>query len=95
MTYISVDIDIDDIPVDEILSSCQFDDLVYELEQRLTKGRANAAILKSRASKVLEALEQPLAYLQINTLDDQVKIEHLAKVWEKYSAADLENLLPE
>lgn len=32
---------------------------------------------------------------QLNTLDDQLKTEHLQKVWNKYTWAQIVDLLPE
>lgn len=38
---------------------------------------------------------KPKPIFSITTMDDQLKLDHLIKVWHKYSSQDLERLLPE
>ena len=33
-------------------------------------------------------------HMVVETIDDQIKVEHIAKVWQDYTAAEIEALLP-
>lgn len=96
MAYVSVDVDID-------LDDIDTDDLVEECCRRLRKaGRRNSLTdkekkdLKESFTELWEALLMiPVDNIEVKTLDDKIKYEHLSKVFNKYNSSDIERLLPE
>lgn len=38
---------------------------------------------------------KPTPIFPIATMEDQMKLDHMVKVWDKYNLQDLERLLPE
>lgn len=96
MPYVSVDVEID---LDEI----DTDDLVEEMCRRLRKKVGRKALSDNEKQELKEAVSElsdallmiPTASIEIKTLDDKMKYEHLAKVFDKYHSSDIERLLPE
>ena len=96
MPYVSVDVDID---LDEI----DTDDLVEEICRRLrrTGGRKSLSDkekkeLKESYAELSVALSMtPIEHIEVKTIDDKMKYEHLVKVFNKYHSSDIERLLPE
>lgn len=82
MAYVTVDVDLDDIDTDE---------LVEELEKRLERKRTP----ESEKQMILDLGNNSNLFFKVETLDDKMKIEHLQKVFNKYSSKDFEALLPE
>lgn len=78
------------------------DDLVSELcnriqRQRTTKGvsEENRKELRTSIIALGNAMAMPPdTSIQIRSLDDKMKYEHLTKVFEKYSTSQIEQLLP-
>jgi len=95
MAYISVDVDID-------LNKIDTDDLVGEVCRRMKnsisrKGLTDKekAIVKETFSELEESLSlTPTEYIEVKTLDDKIKYEHLVKVFSKYTPSEIENKLP-
>lgn len=95
MAYVSVDVEID---VNEI----DTDDLVNEVCRRLKNKVGIKALsqdeieeLKESYTELANALDmQPTEHIEIKTLDDKIKYEHLANIFSKYSATQIETLLP-
>ena len=86
----SVDIDLDEFETYEIAS---------ELTDRLRKFGRKGFTVKQREDlkRDLEDLLDRIGVtdsLPTSTLEDQMKIEHLKKVWEKYTSYQIEELLP-
>jgi hypothetical protein len=96
MAYVSVDVDIDMDDIDT-------DDLVDECCRRLRKAGGRKSLsdnekkeLKESFAELGEALSMiPIESIEVKTLDDKMKYEHLAKVFNKYNSFDIERLLPE
>lgn len=90
MAYVSVDVDLDDI---------DFDDLVNELCERLNRSKR---INPKQKKELIEACTEILASLdqdtdtliEVKSLDDKIKYEHLKKVFNKYSTSQFETLTP-
>jgi len=89
MPTVSVDVDVD-------LNDIDTDDLVDELESRLRKfSRKEKEDLKEFLQPLSDILfDNPFEDIEIKTLEDQMKIEHLIKVFYKYTSSQMETLLP-
>lgn len=95
MPYVSVDVDID---LDEI----DTDDLVEEICRRLRRNGGRQSLsdeqkkeLKESYAELGEALSMlPVQTIEVKTLDDKMKYEHLANVFNKYTISQIESLLP-
>lgn len=93
MPYISVDVDLDDIDTD---------DLVEEICRRLkrTSGRKTLSDkekqdLKESFSELADVLKMtPTESIEIKTLDDKMKYDHFARVFNKYHSSQVESMLP-
>jgi len=92
MAYVSVDIDMSDIDTDE---------LVDEVCRRIKKaGRKSLSEKEKKQIKddfsELNGLlsNNVVTNIEINTLEDKIKYEHLKSVFNKYSSAQIEKLLP-
>lgn len=90
MAYVQVDVDMDEFETYELCD---------ELESRLKKyGRKELTDLqKDTLRKELKDLSSKLNFsfegLPINSLDDKIKIDFIASIWNKYTVWELENLL--
>jgi hypothetical protein len=90
-TEVEVEFDIEDFDTYELVS---------ELSNRI--GRFKRKALTERQVESLKSdfyeLAQKLGFidngLTVKTLDDKIKAEHLAKVWNKYQSWEIEKLLP-
>lgn len=89
MPIISVDVDVD-------MSELDTDDLIDELTKRARKAnqKRQGEAFKSECQDLLDEIEPDAPNLPSGTLEDAMKIEHLAKVWDEYTSADIERLLP-
>lgn len=91
MAQIEVDVDLDDFDTYELLR---------ELKSRIRRfGRKGLteSQLKELKADLLEANKELgilLDGIEIKTLEDKMKIEHLGRVWDKYTFYQLENQLP-
>ena len=94
MPYVHVDIDLDEIDTDDLV-----DELTKRIEsERTTKKPSEKDIkrLKESFSEIIKAIGvSPMKKLEIKTLDDKIKYEHILKVFSKYSSSDFETKLPE
>lgn len=83
MASVYVDIDLNDIDDDEVISQA-----IYIL-----KTRANT----EKTKELLKIMKLSLARTEsfkINTLDDQLKYEHLLQVYSKYTLPEIQSALP-
>lgn len=78
-----VDVDID-VELDEFTTK----DILDELKDRINSNEITLKDLKKLFSLSLHGIE-------IETLDDEYKIDHIKKVWNKYTASQMEQLLKE
>ena len=94
MAYVQVDVDIDEFDTYE---------LVDELCRRLKKdasGRKKLtdkqkAELKEVMTDLTEILLPQPELIEVVTLEDKMKYDHLVKVFGKYSSSQMEKALPE
>jgi|GEM_PF-6461378 len=95
MPYVSIDIDLDEIDTE---------DLVEELCDRLKRDFGRKALtddqkkdLKETFGPMMESLGLVPSsdILQIKTLEDRIKYEHLAKVFSKYQVSHIQQALPD
>ena len=91
MAYIitEVDVDLGDFRTDDLLHEC-----LRRIKNKDTRKELSNNIVKEFLDeiRVLSGLESPI---KIESLDDQMKYEHLSKVFSKYNSLDIERLLPE
>ncbi len=86
-------VDLDDFDTDEIIK---------ELDSRLKKSYGNKKMSNREKQELRESLQplsdllfdNPFEDIQVKTLDDQMKIEHLSSIFHKYTSAQLEKLIP-
>ena len=96
MAYIHVDIDVTEFDTDEILSEA-----IHRLNshKKLSLRDQN---YKNELINMVKDLYEQLEFekndisetIEIKTLDDKYKLEHLSKIWNKYTPTDFENNLP-
>lgn len=92
MAYIEVDVDLDEFDTDDIID---------ELKSRM-KLTGRKAVSDSKIKEIVKTAQQVLVELKreeevvlpSNTINDKLKMEHLERVWDKYTAAQIEQLLP-
>lgn len=90
MAYIEIDVDLSEFNDDEVI-----DELKYRIVQTHYPDEDIKELLETikdnkRYSKLFEDIDS----LSIKTLDDKLKLEHLLKIWNDYTADEIENLLP-
>lgn len=90
MAYIEIDVDLSEFNDDEVI-----DELKYRIVQTHYPDEDIKELLETikdnkRYSKLFEDIDS----LPIKTLDDKLKLEHLLKIWNDYTADEIENLLP-
>ncbi len=86
MATVEVEVDIDEFETYELVS-----EIVRRISKRNRKGISDEQ--KKELKTALEN-EKEENVIEIKTLEDKMKMEHLENVWRKYSLADLQNLLP-
>ena len=92
MSYVTVEIDLDEIDTD---------DLVRELCDRL-KAYGRRKLKDDDRKEIAELIEKlNIGFsvfdgynIQLKTIDDKMKIEHLSNVWNKYTSFQMEEKLP-
>lgn len=96
MASVTVDVDLSEFDLDEIVS-----ELIERLESKYKSRKdkvseKNSTELKGVVKELFELLFQTPSTdtIKIISLDDQLKYNHLAKVFEKYTCAEVEILLP-
>lgn len=94
MPQVSVDIDLDEIDTD---------DLVEEVCRRLKRDFQRRSALTSKEKEDIKEAITPLneillitptKIIEIKTLEDKMKYDHLSSVWSRYSSAQIESALP-
>lgn len=96
MANVSVDVYVD-------LDDFDTDDLVEEICRRMKQQTGKKSLSPKERQEVKECyilLSDAMAIptpdtIEIKTLDDKIKYEHLVKVFNKYNSSDIERLLPE
>jgi len=86
MAYVEVEVDLDEFDDDEI-----FDEAILRIN------RAKKVSSKDKLMQVLQPYidEFASAGLSIKTYDDKAKLEHISKIWDKYTSFEIEKLIPE
>jgi hypothetical protein len=88
MRTVTVDAEID-------LDDVDFDDLLEAVKSRIGNRRGKKDELLEMIISAYEELCCDVELtLPVASLDDQVKMEHLQSVWQDYTAAEIEALLP-
>lgn len=98
MAYITVDVDLDEIDFDEIISelayrlgSKHFNKRDLDNANREKLEQITFALTKYLSSETVISLDS--AYPQIKTLDDSIKMEAVKNVWDRCNSIQLENAL--
>lgn len=94
MAYKTVEVEVD---FDEFSTG----ELVDELLNRIT-AQGRIKLSESQKKELCDSIKplfeelSPLAEsgIEINTIDDEMKREHIAKVWNKYTPIQFEQLMP-
>ena len=93
MAYINIEIDIDDL---------ETSDLVKELCYRLHKTSGRKSVSEKERKELRETLSEindiigvSSDRIEIESLDDKLKYEHLTKIFNKYSLLEIQTKLPE
>lgn len=94
MPYVNVEIDLDEIDTNELVEECC---------RRLKKEGSRKSLtdkqkkeLKESYYELAEVLSMtPSKGIDIKTLSDKIKYEHLSNVFEKYSLTQIQSKLPE
>lgn len=93
MAYVttSVDIELDDIDTDDLI-----EEVCSRMEmsgsKKLTKEQMSR--LRTDFEMLANSLYGLGDAIKVNTLEDRMKYEHLASVWNKYNSSQMESLLP-
>ncbi len=90
---VEVEVDLDEFDTDE---------LVDELISRINRTWSREQLTDDQKKQLLESIEplfeelSPIAEagIEINTIDDEMKRDHIAKVWNKYTPIQFEQLIP-
>ncbi len=91
MATVSVEVDLDDIDTDDLVS--ELSDRIRRTK-RMLNGDQKAQLIKEFKELAID-LQFPISHhISIKSLDDKMKLEHLTKVFEKYTSADIERMLP-
>ena len=93
MAYVTVEVDMADINSYE---------LVEEVCWRLTKKNSRKSFSDEEKKQIKESFlllgeSRSLfnfKYIEVKTLDDEIKYEHLFLIFNKYSVEQIQNLLP-
>lgn len=92
MPYVQVEVDLDDLDTGE---------LVVELCRRLRTGAGRKNLnklekqeLKEAADDIQQALGVTNNGIEVKTLEDKMKVDHIANIFHKYNLSDIEKLLP-
>lgn len=96
MASVTVDVDVD---IDEF----ETDELVEEICRRLKRDIGRRALTLKQKEELKNSYEElaialritPKESIEVITLDDQMKYEHLFKIFHKYTTTQIETLLPE
>lgn len=93
MAYINIDVDLDEFDTDDLIKElCHRMEANVRFKQRVTAEHKEK--LKNQF-KIMYAelfdIKKPM--IQSKTLEDQIKHEVIISVWNKYSAAELEEKL--
>lgn len=93
MATVTAEIDMDEISTRELVS---------EIISRIGNGRRKRLndYQTQQLKNALIPLNQKLGYstaefFPVSSLDDRSKLEHLERVWQKYTVTEIEKALPE
>lgn len=92
MPYVEVDVDLDEFETSE---------LVDEVLKRLKKVSGGKTVDEKKRIELKIAVQDLASFfgvpdeMNINSLDDKLKYEHLVSVFNKYTLAQIQERLPE
>lgn len=88
MATVRIDVELDEFDTDDIIA-----ELVYRIKnkQHITRTK----ILKQATKELSSILSIGNDIIEVKTLDDEQKMNHLIKVFSKYTSAQIEVALPE
>ena len=93
MARIEVDVDIEQFETEEIVS-----ELIHRIQPNRFKAlkENQKKKLRSAISELRDelAVDIPEAAIEIRTLDDRMKYDHLVNVFSKYTIAQMQEALP-
>jgi hypothetical protein len=89
MPTVSVDVDLEDIDTDDLVS-----ELCSRMKRKCVSANDKKELQETFRNSFNSVLDLPEVDVQVRTLDDRMKAEHLTKVWDKYNSAEFEKLMP-
>lgn len=89
---VEVEVDIDEFDTDDLV-----DELLYRVNSMGRKKLTDAQ--KKQLLEAIEPLFEELSPsvdlgIEIKTIEDEMKRDHIAKVWNKYTSYQLEQIIP-
>jgi predicted thioredoxin/glutaredoxin len=93
MAYINIDIDLDEFDTDELVQElCSRMEANVRFKQGITSEHKEK-LKKQFSIMYAELFDIKKPMISSKTLEDQIKHEVIISVWDKYSAAELEEKL--
>ena len=86
MASVSVDVDVE-------LDDFDNDDLIDEICDRLKRGLISDK-LRQKLRTSFNVITNNIEIIKVESIEDMAKYEHLSKVFNKYTSAEIERLLP-
>jgi hypothetical protein len=93
MAYVEVDVELDVFDTWELLRELKFR-FKRAGKKGLTEQDKKDLISEMREANKELGITETIG-IDIKTLEDKMKLEHLSKVWNKYSCGEIEERLPE
>jgi len=91
MAYVQVDVDLDDIDTDDLV-----DEVCTRLrfKNRKTLSDKEKDEIRELFSELHELFFGEQNGVEIKTLDDKMKMEHISSIFDKYTLSHIQSVLP-
>ena len=83
-----------DIDLNEFSTNDLIDELIERLERKNVRNHEKSQI-QSALENAVTANFSNMLKIRIRTLNNVYKMEHISKIWNKYTPQQIETLLPE
>lgn len=83
-----------DIDLSEFSTTDLIDELIKRLDRKMVSAHEKNEI-QLALEEALKSKFQNTMQVKISNLNDIYKMEHISKIWNKYSPQQIENALPE
>ena len=93
MSYITVDVYLDEFETEELIEEIVKRFKTFKTRKQVTD--AQKQVMRDEFTPLLQELNiSLLPKIKVLSLDDKMKYEHIASIWNKYTSSQIENLLP-